>query len=90
MRMTRVNITVPDDLLVGARAAGLNVSRLAAAALSEELDRRARTKALDGHLRQLEVELGSIPEAERRAAIKWADRALGDTGQPARQSAPTA
>jgi post-segregation antitoxin (ccd killing protein) len=32
MRMARVNITVPDDLLIRARAAGLSTSRLAAAA----------------------------------------------------------
>lgn len=52
MRMARVNITVPDDLLSRARAAGLNVSRVAAAALSEELDQRAKTAELDRYLRE--------------------------------------
>ena len=47
MRMARVNITLPDDLLSQARAAGLNVSRLAAAALAEELDRRAKLQLRD-------------------------------------------
>jgi post-segregation antitoxin (ccd killing protein) len=40
MRMARVNITVPDDLLGRAKVAGLNVSRLASAALAAELERR--------------------------------------------------
>ena len=44
---------VPDDVAAEARAAGLNVSRVATAALVEELDRRAKTKALDAYLAQL-------------------------------------
>ena len=60
MRMSRVNITVPDDVAAQARAAGLNVSRVATAALVEELDRRAKTKALDAYLLQLENKLGSL------------------------------
>jgi post-segregation antitoxin (ccd killing protein) len=43
----RANITLPDELLERARAAGLNVSRVSAAALSEALDRRTRIAALD-------------------------------------------
>lgn len=81
MRMARVNITVADDLLDQARAAGLNVSRLAAAALSEELDRRAKIDALDRYLAELDVELGPVTEAEQREAEAWAD-AL-DAGRPA-------
>ena len=46
MRMARVNITVPDDVVAQAKAAGLNVSRLATAALVEELDRRNKIAAL--------------------------------------------
>ena len=76
--MARVTITVPDDLLDRARAAHLNVSRLAAAALSEELDRRARFAALDVYLRELEVELGPVPPNEQAAAVKWAAVVLGD------------
>jgi hypothetical protein len=74
MRMSRVNITVPDELLQRARAAGLNVSRLATAALADELDRRTRVAELDSYLRQLDVELGPIPDDERRAAREWADQ----------------
>lgn len=75
--MARVNITVPDELLDLARAADLNVSRVSASALSEELDRRARIAALDGYLRELDVELDPISRDEQQAAEHWADRMLG-------------
>jgi hypothetical protein len=77
--MARVNITVPDLLMEQARAAGLNVSRLAAAALEEELDRRTRIAELDAHLAALEAEHGPIPQAEIDAAREWADRTLPAT-----------
>ena len=73
MRMARVNITLPDDLLSQARAAGLNVSRLAAAALAEELDRRAKLHELNAYLADLDNELGPVPQHELRAAREWAD-----------------
>jgi enamine deaminase RidA (YjgF/YER057c/UK114 family) len=76
MRMARVNITVPDDLLSQARAAGLNVSRLAAAALAEELDRRAKIHELDVYLADLDKEFGPVPQHELRAAREWADGVL--------------
>lgn len=80
MRMTRVNITVPDELLRQARAVGLNVSQLAAAALADELDRRAKVAELDRYLEELDAELGPIPVEEERAARQWADLALGPVG----------
>jgi hypothetical protein len=73
MRMARVNITVPDELLDQARAAGLNVSRLAAAALAEEIDRRAKIAELDAYLAALETEFGPVPEPELAEAREWAD-----------------
>jgi post-segregation antitoxin (ccd killing protein) len=76
MRMARVNITVPDDLLGRAKAAGLNVSRLAAAALAAELERRAKVAELDAYLADLDAELGSIPQQESVAAREWADQVL--------------
>ncbi len=84
MRMARVNITVPDELLEQARAADLNVSRLASTALAEELDRRAKIADLDAYLADLEAELGPVPARETAAAREWADRVLptrpADTG----------
>jgi post-segregation antitoxin (ccd killing protein) len=74
MRMARVNITVPDELLSQARAAGLNVSRLAASAVAEELDRRAKIAELDAYLAELDAQLGPIGDQELTAAHEWADQ----------------
>lgn len=76
MRMARVNITVPDDLLDRSRAAGLNVSRTAADALAEQLDRRAKIAELDRYLQELHAELGPLSDDEREAARKWGERVL--------------
>jgi Post-segregation antitoxin CcdA len=76
MRMVRVNITLPDDLLSQARAAGLNISRLAAAALAEELDRLAKLHELDAYLADLDNELGPVPQHELRDAREWVDAIL--------------
>jgi post-segregation antitoxin (ccd killing protein) len=81
--MTRVNITVPDDVANEARRAGLNVSRVATAALVEELDRRRRIDQLDAYLTELAAELGPIPAAERTAAADWADQVLDPSGHRA-------
>jgi Arc/MetJ family transcription regulator len=74
MRMARVNITVPDELLAQARAAGLNVSRLAASAVAEELDRRAKIAELDAYLAELDADLGPLGTEELAAARDWADQ----------------
>jgi Post-segregation antitoxin CcdA len=90
MRMARVNITIPDELLEHARAAGLNVSRLASAALVEELDRRAKIAALDAYLAEQEAEFGPVPASDLEAAAVWADQLetsrpmSGRTGNPSR------
>ncbi len=83
MRMARVNITVPDDVVARARQAGMNVSRVATTALIEELDRRSKVDALDIYLAELESELGPIGPEEAAAATAWADRVL----TPARPAA---
>ena len=85
MRMARVNITVPDDLYAQAKAAGLNVSQLAQAAIRAELARRARIAELDAHLAHLEATFGPTTEQERAEAAAWADGVLGP--DPARASA---
>lgn len=83
--MARVNITVPDDVATRARAAGLNVSRIATAALAEELDRLDKIAALDAYLARLDAELGPIPADEQAAAAVWADRVLTpQASQPAK------
>lgn len=80
--MRRLNISVPDDLADRARAAGLNVSRVASQALSAELDRRAKLAALDSYLDELANEQGPIPEVERRAAREW----VGTLSEPIRRA----
>lgn len=76
MRMARVNITVPDELLGRARVAGLNISRLTAAALAEELERRTKIAELESYLAELDAELGPISHQESAAARQWADQVL--------------
>ncbi len=85
VRMTRVNISMPDDIYRQARAAGLNISQLAQRAVGGEIDRLDRIAGLDAYLAELEVELGPVSDAERAKARDWADRALGP--QPRRHSA---
>lgn len=82
VRMARANITVPDALLDSARAAGINVSRVSASALSDELDRRAKLAALERYLQELEAVQGPISEEDQAAAKEWADAAFG-RGAPA-------
>jgi post-segregation antitoxin (ccd killing protein) len=86
--MSRVNITVPDDVAARAREAGLNVSRVATKALLDELDRGAKTEALDAYLEQLEAELGPIGPEEALAATTRADSILSVT--PKRKGKRTA
>lgn len=76
--MTRVNITVADDLLGRAKAAVLSVSRLAAAALTAELEHRAKIAELDAYLADLVAELGPVSAQEPAAAREWADQVLTD------------
>ena len=87
--MSRVNITVPDDVAAEARAAGLNVSRLATAALVEELDRRAKTRALDAYLSHFDAELGPISADEQAEAAAWADRVLAPASRRSSAKAST-
>ncbi len=72
MRMSRVNITVPNDVASEARLLGLNVSRLATGALVEEIDRRRKIAALDAYLEELDLQLGLVPADEQAAASAWA------------------
>jgi post-segregation antitoxin (ccd killing protein) len=76
MRMARVNITVPDDLLARARAAGLNVSAAAAAGLAQELNRLDKVAELDRYLAEVEAEQGPPTEEEIAEAQAWLDGAF--------------
>lgn len=78
--MARVSISVPDHVVARAKAADLNISRLATSALVDELDRRDKVAALDDYLAELERELGPIPADEAAAASTWADELM--TQQP--------
>lgn len=77
VRMARVNITIPDDVLASARALGLNVSRIATTALLDEVDRNAKAGALASYVARLEEELGPVSDADAAAARRWADEVLG-------------
>jgi len=77
MRMARVNITIPDELLGRARGADLNVSRIASTALAEELDRLAKIAELDAYLATLDEELGPPSEKDTAAARRWVDELIG-------------
>jgi hypothetical protein len=77
--MSRVNITVPDEVIARARAAGLNVSRVATSALAGELDRSSKVEALDTYLAELERELGPISGEEEAAAVAWVDGVVSDS-----------
>ena len=88
MRMARVNITVPDEVVTRARSAGLNVSRVATAALVDELDRRAKIEALDAYLAEFDVSLGPVTEAEQVDAVRWVDGLFDDAPASGRREVP--
>ena len=82
MRMARVNITLPDDLLARARDAGLNVSAAAAAGVAAELDRLDKLAELDRYLAEVEAERGAATEAELAEAEACLDRAFVVSPEP--------
>jgi post-segregation antitoxin (ccd killing protein) len=69
--MARVNVSIPDDVIERARAAGLNVSRLATSALEEALEKRVKIQLVDEYLAELEAELGPIPQEDLDRADAW-------------------
>ena len=73
VRMARVNITVPDDVISAARSAGLNVSAVATAALAAQLERLEKIAALEAYLADLEAEHGPITAQEKAEAEAWVD-----------------
>jgi post-segregation antitoxin (ccd killing protein) len=87
MRMARVNITVPDEIAMQARAAGLNVSRVASLALAGELERLAKIDALDAYLAKEEAEHGPISAGDQAEADRWAERVFAKQTPRRRRSA---
>jgi post-segregation antitoxin (ccd killing protein) len=81
VRMTRVNITMPDELYIRAKQSGLNVSQIAQRGVSAELSRLTKLAELDAYLAELEAERGPTSEEERAGAKAWADQALGTSSQ---------
>lgn len=77
MCMARANITIPDELYEQARAAGLNISRVAQDAVRAELARLGKVAELDAYLAELAAKLGPPSESERSEAHAWADEVLG-------------
>lgn len=77
--MARINVSVPDELAVASRAAGLSFSEVLQAGLARELDRRAKVAELDAYLDELEAERGPVTAQEAAEAEAWADRVLGRT-----------
>ena len=74
MRMAKVSVSIPNDIVAAAKAAGLNISRLATLALRSELDRRAKVAELDAYLTDLDRTLGPVSDAEAIEAAVWAAR----------------
>jgi hypothetical protein len=75
--MARVNISLPDQLVNHAKGAGLNISQLAARAITDELNRLSKRAEFQAYLDELEVELGPMTPEEEAEGEEWASRVLG-------------
>ncbi len=81
--MGQVTVTVPDELLQQAQLAGLNLSRLTAFAIIEELRRQAELQALDAFVDDIDAGLGRSPaKPPTRPKAPWETEPLPD--RPAR------
>ncbi len=77
MRMSRVNVYLPDELAAAARAAGINVSNLTQEAIRQELARRGTDAWLDrvAVLRRTRVSHPAALEAVHAARDELGQRA---------------
>jgi hypothetical protein len=82
MRMARVNISLPDDLYKKARRNGLNISRVAGAALEHELEKLDKIAGLNAYLDELEAELGPSTPEEEAEADRWIEQVLAPRKTP--------
>lgn len=55
----------------------MNISQLAARAISDELNRRSKLAEFDAYLAELEAEFGPPDPAEMAEVEAWADRVIG-------------
>jgi post-segregation antitoxin (ccd killing protein) len=76
MRMSRVNVYVPDDLHRQAKRARLNVSELCQEAIRAELARRERFRAMGEWAAELTDRHGSASPEEIAEAEAWANQIL--------------
>jgi hypothetical protein len=81
--MGQITISVPDELLYRARLAGLNISRLSAFAIIEELDRQAQIEALDAYVNEIDAGLGRTPpRSPTRPPAPWETEPLQNRPAP--------
>ncbi|HUR02319.1 MAG TPA: type II toxin-antitoxin system CcdA family antitoxin [Nonomuraea sp.] len=74
--MARVNVYLPDELLVSAKAAELPISELTQAAVRDALVRRERRKSLERFIDDLVDTQGPATDAEIAEADAWAAAAV--------------
>jgi post-segregation antitoxin (ccd killing protein) len=79
MRMARVNVYLPDALAQQARAAGLSISKVTQAALSNSLAHGETDRWLDHLERSPRAE---VPHRSVIQAIHEARAELGEPGEP--------
>ncbi|HSZ14230.1 MAG TPA: type II toxin-antitoxin system CcdA family antitoxin [Solirubrobacteraceae bacterium] len=78
--MARVNVYLPDELALQARAAGLNISKVTQAALSSTLADSETNRWLDRLDDSPAVE---VPHSSVIQALDEARAELGEPGEPA-------
>jgi post-segregation antitoxin (ccd killing protein) len=71
--MPRVNVYLPEALHRRAKKARLNLSEVCQAAIEVELQRRARLRALERFVEQLEDRFGPATAEEVADAERWVD-----------------
>jgi post-segregation antitoxin (ccd killing protein) len=86
MRMARVNVYLPDDLLASAKEADLPVSELTQAAVREALARRDRLEALERFIDDLAETQGQATAEEVAEAGAWAESVVAAVRTPRKRT----
>lgn len=74
VRMARVNISIPEELLARARARKLDISEVARRALETDLRRLDNADGMAMLQAEMEADLGVPTDEEMAEARAWADR----------------